>query len=132
MTNLSADQCAVINDLNYGYVATLMADGSPHVTPVWVESDSDRLYFTTVHGRLKERNLRRDPRVAIAIVDRHDAEARQVLIRGRVVDIREDVRLQRTDRLAKRYLNLERFPWMAEGQVRVFVTVEPDCVGGSL
>ena len=78
----------LIDGTNIAHVATLMRDGSPQVTPVWVDRDGDTILINTAHGRLKARNVRRDPRVAVSLVDR-DRPNPPLLIRGRVVQIIE-------------------------------------------
>ena len=67
---------AIIDKPNLAFVATVMADGSPQVTPVWIERLDDTITFNTATGRVKERNMRRDPRIALSVVDREDDYAR--------------------------------------------------------
>ena len=71
-----------LTDPNFGYLATIMEDGSPQVSPVWVDVEGDQIIFNTAKGRVKEQNLRRDPRVAISIGDK-DNQYDKVDIRGR-------------------------------------------------
>jgi PPOX class probable F420-dependent enzyme len=132
MARLSPEQQEVINGGNYGYVATLMPDGSPQVSPVWVETDGEFVYFSTVPGRLKQRNLDRDPRIAIAVQDKNDPENRQVLIRGRVLEITADGAVDQINRLSKIYLDLDIYPMLSQGQLRVQVKVLPEHIGGYL
>jgi len=94
---------AIIDKPNLAFVATTMADGSPQVTPVWIELENDVITFNTATGRVKERNMRRDPRIAIAVVDRDDDYGR-VVVRGRVVEMIEGEEADRQiDRLSKKY-----------------------------
>ena len=86
---LSAEAKALIDRPNFAHLATLMADGSPHSVPVWVGREGDRLLVCTSEGSLKGRNTRRDPRVALSIVDFHDPYE-EVQLRGRVVERRPD------------------------------------------
>ncbi len=74
---------------NFAHVATLMPDGSPNVTPVWIGVQGDRLLIGSGEGSLKVKNLRRDPRLAISVVDFHNPYE-EVQIRGRVVEFRDD------------------------------------------
>src|SRR3989337_4523750 len=88
---------------NFAHIATLMADGSPQVTPVWVELEGDRIVVNPAEGRVKPRNVRRDPRVAVSIV-RQDNPYQSAFIRGRVVELRHEGAGQITEPLAEHYL----------------------------
>ena len=88
---------------NFAHVATLLPDGSPHSVPVWVGVEDDRVVFFTQEGSRKARNVERDPRVAISVVD-HERPYLSAHLRGRVVGKREgDAALEVMDRLARRY-----------------------------
>ncbi|MFG3016296.1 PPOX class F420-dependent oxidoreductase [Streptomyces cinerochromogenes] len=107
------------------YVATVDADGAPHVSPMWVGLDGDLVFFNTAVGRVKERNLRRDPRVCLSHADLSDPYDR-VQIRGRVVRFVEGPEADRNmDRLAAAYVGTERFEWGIPGERRVVAYVEP-------
>jgi PPOX class probable F420-dependent enzyme len=105
-------------------LTTLMPDGSPQVTPVWVDYDGEYLIFNSARGRQKDRNVRRDPRVAIAILD-PDNPYRYVEVRGHVVDITQEGADQSVDRLAKKYLGLDKYPYAQPGEVRVIYKIRP-------
>lgn len=111
----------------FASLATLNADGSPQVTPVWIDRDGDTVVFNTAQGRLKERNLRRDPRVALTIVDPENPY-RPLIIRGRVTGISEEGADPHIDSLAKKYLDLDEYPLRQPGEVRVKVEIEPEKV----
>lgn len=107
------------------FVATVDADGAPHVSPMWVGLDGDLVFFNTAVGRVKERNLRRDPRVCLSHADRADPYDR-VQIRGRVVRFVEGPEAVRNmDRLAAKYVGTERYEWGIPGERRVIAFVEP-------
>ncbi|WP_058043101.1 PPOX class F420-dependent oxidoreductase [Streptomyces roseifaciens] len=107
------------------YVATVNPDGSPHVSPMWLGLEGDLLLFNTSIGRIKERNLRREPRVCLSHADPADAYDR-VQIRGRAVHFVEGPEADRNmDRLARRYVGTERFEWGVPGEQRVVVLIEP-------
>jgi PPOX class probable F420-dependent enzyme len=111
-------------DRNFAHLATLMADGSPHSVVVWVALEGERVCFFTQPGSLKARNVARDPRVALSIVD-HERPYRTGRIRGRVVATREgDAALEVMDRMAQRYTGAD-FP-MRSG---VLYEVEVDKAG---
>ncbi|QLE75170.1 PPOX class F420-dependent oxidoreductase [Streptomyces rectiverticillatus] len=107
------------------YVATVNSDGSPHVSPMWLGIEGDLLLFNTSIGRIKERNLRREPRVCLSHADPADPYDR-VQIRGRAVRFVEGPEAGRNmDRLARRYVGTERFEWGVPGEQRVVVLIEP-------
>ncbi|MFF4606560.1 PPOX class F420-dependent oxidoreductase [Streptomyces sp. NPDC001339] len=110
------------------YVGTVNRDGSPHVSPMWVGLDGDLLLFNTAVGRVKERNLRRDPRVCLSHADAADPFDR-VQIRGRAVRFVQGPEADRNmDVLAHTYLGTERFEWRIPGEQRVIVLIEPSRV----
>lgn len=115
---------------NLAFLATVMDDGSPQVTPVWIALENGYITFNTADGRLKVKNMRRDPRVAIAVVDRDDPYDR-VDLRGRVVEMIEGEEAERQiDDMAKKYLGKDAYPWRRPGEVRIKVLVEPVAVAG--
>ena len=114
-------------EANFAHIATLMSDGSPQVTPVWVELEGDRIVVNTAEGRVKPRNVRRDPRVAISIV-RQDNPYQSAFVRGRVVEMRHEGADESIDRLAKKYVGQDRYPWRAPGEQRVMMVIEPERV----
>ena len=116
---------------NFAHLATLMPDGSPQVTPVWVEMEGDRIVVNTAEGRIKPRNVRRDPRVAISIV-RQENPYQAAYIRGRVVELRHEGADESIDRLAKKYIGEDRYPWRAPGEQRLILVIEPERVGGQM
>jgi len=111
----------------FASLATLNADGTPQVTPVWVDWDGKHLIVNTARGRVKDRNLRREPRVALSIAD-PDNPYRYVGIQGRVASITEDGADAHIDKMAKKYLNKDQYPFRAPGEVRVLVTIVPEKV----
>jgi PPOX class probable F420-dependent enzyme len=106
-------------------VATLLPDGSPHLTQVWVGTDGEHILVNTFEGAQKLRNIRRDPRVAVNVVDPGNAW-RLAQARGRVVEITTDGADDHIDELAQKYLGVERYPFRQPGQVRVKVAIAPE------
>jgi PPOX class probable F420-dependent enzyme len=106
-------------------LATLMPDGSPQVTPVWCDFDGTHVIVNSARGRRKDRNMRGDPRVALAIIDPEDPY-RYLEIRGRVVEITEEGADEHIDKLAKKYLGKDEYPNRRPGEVRVIYRVEPE------
>ena len=107
------------------HVASLGPDGAPHVTPVWVELDGDLVVVNTALGRAKARNLAADARVAISLTDPDDNYS-VVAIRGTVTTFTTDGADEVIDRLAKKYLGVDSYPYRREGEVRVTVKISTD------
>lgn len=106
---LTPDAIALLSGRNMAHVATLMSDGAPHVSPVWIAVEGDRLALFSTKAHLKIRNLRRDPRIAISVTDEHNPY-RSVLIRGTVVEeIAGDEAIAIMDRMSNRYVGRD-FP----------------------
>jgi len=116
---------------NYAHVATLMADGSPQVTPVWVDIEGDRILVNTSEGRVKPRNVRRDARVAISII-KQDNPYSSAYIRGRVAEMRHEGAKEHIDKLAKKYLGQDTYPYLQPGEQRVIMVIEPEHVGSMM
>ena len=115
----------------YAHLATLMPDGSPQVTPVWVDLQDGAIIVNSARGRQKDRNMRRDARVAVEIQDPENP-FRFLQVRGRVVKITEEGADVSIDRLAFKYLGQEKYPNRRPGEVRVIYQIEPEHVTGSL
>jgi PPOX class probable F420-dependent enzyme len=115
---LSPDRKALAN------LGTVMPDGSPQVTPVWFDYDGKVIRVNSAKGRVKDRNMRRNPRVALSIVDPENPY-RYLELRGRVVEITEAGADAHIDRLAKKYLGQDRYPHRRAGEVRVTYTIVP-------
>ena len=109
----------------FAQLATIMPDGAPHVSPVWFEYDGQNIIINSAKGRVKDRNMRRDPRVGLDILD-PDNPYRHVSIRGRVVEITEKGADDLIDKLAKKYINQDRYPHRAPGEVRVTYKIAPE------
>ncbi len=109
----------------FANLATLMPDGSPQVTPVWVDRDGEYFRINTAKGRVKDRNMRRDPRVSLSIVD-PDNPYRYLEIRGRVVEITEQGADQHIDLLAKKYLGKDSYPFRKPEEIRVMYRIQAE------
>lgn len=109
-----------------GHIATLMEDGSPQTSPVWLDLDGDMVVFNTAEGRVKTNNLRRDPRVAVSVVNSENPYE-SLLIRGEATVVEEGAD-DHVDALAKRYMGVDEYPLRQPGEVRVIVRVEPQSV----
>jgi PPOX class probable F420-dependent enzyme len=94
---------------NLAFVSTLMNDGSPQVTPTWVDIEDGIIMVNTAEGRLKQKNTSRDPRIAICVVDQNNPY-HMVTVRGRVVEQTTEGADQLIDKLAKKYLGVDKYP----------------------
>ena len=110
---------------SFAHLATLMPDGSPQVTPVWCDFDGTHVRINSAKGRLKDRNMRREKRVALSVQD-PDNPYRYLEVRGEVVEITENGADADIDALAKKYLDKDRYPFRAPGEVRVIYKIRPD------
>jgi PPOX class probable F420-dependent enzyme len=128
MAQLSDKVKKLFEGPNYLFVATLNADGSPQVTPVWTSLDDGHISFNTVVGSVKERNLRRDPRLALSITARDDPWDKAD-IRGRAVDfVTGDEADRHIDDLSEKYVGQRPYPWRRPGTERIKIVIEPDRV----
>ena len=118
---LDPDVRRVLDGTSIAHLATVLPDGSPHTTPVYVGADGDRIVFFTGPDKRKARNLRRDPRLALSIAP-VDNPFQPVVIRGRVVEwIEGDAAWQIVDQLSAKYTGAP-YP---RGQERVVAVIEP-------
>jgi PPOX class probable F420-dependent enzyme len=108
----------------FAHLATLMADGWPQVTPVWCDFDGTHVRINSAKGRVKDRNIRRDPRVTLEVQD-PDNPYRYLQVRGRVVEITEEGADAHIDSLAKKYLGVDKYPYRQPGETRVIYKIEP-------
>lgn len=122
MPPLTGKALELLNRSNFAHLATLLPDGSPHVTPMWVTTEEDLVTMNTAVGRVKYYNLRRDPRVAISLHDQRDPYAR-VIVRGRVIEVTEEDAVPHINALSRKYLGRDFS--LPPGQERVVVRIEP-------
>jgi PPOX class probable F420-dependent enzyme len=127
MSNLTEKQAKFIAENPYvGTATTLRKDGSPHNTIVWVDAEDGVVTFNTAVGRAKERHLRRDPRAAITVVHPENAYL-WVSVSG-AAELTEEGADDQIDRLAKKYLGQETYPWRNPAERRINVRITPDRV----
>ena len=107
-----------------GHLATVRANGTPHVTPLWVDHDGDAVLVNVRLDRVKAANMRERPDVAISIVDPRNPY-RYLAITGRVVSWSEDGRHEHMNELARRYMKKDSYPWFFEGEQRAIFRIVP-------
>ena len=120
----------ILSKQTFAHLATLMPDGAPQVTPVWVDYEGDRIVVNTAEGRAKPRNVRENPRVAISATD-PDNPYEAVIIRGRVDEVTHEGADEHIDAMAKKYLGKDRYPFRQPGEQRVKIYIEPEVVKGA-
>ncbi len=127
MATLTPGVRALFEGKNFGHLATIMPDGSPQVSVVWVDVEGDNILVNTAEGRIKPRNVRRDPRVAISIYDQ-DAPYKSATIQGEVVEVRTEGALENIHKLARKYMGLDEYPNLQPGEQRLLFVIRADQV----
>lgn len=128
MSKLDEKSVKLLGEKNFGFLATVGAEGRPQVTPMWVDSDGDYVLLNTAMGRVKQKNTMRDPRVAVAVLDMSNPY-QYAAIRGRVVEqIRGQTAEDHIDKLAKKYLGKDKYPFRQAGENRVILKIVPEHV----
>jgi len=118
----------LLQDKAYGHVVTFNAQGKPQLTMVWMDVDGDEVTFNTAEGRNKPQNLRRDPRIIVSVQDRNDSQAYAVFHgKARITETGADDHI---DKLAKRFLNADKYPFRRPGEKRLIVRISVDRIGG--
>jgi PPOX class probable F420-dependent enzyme len=109
----------------FANLATLMPDGSPQVTPVWCDYDGENVLINTAAGRVKDKNLQREPRVSLSILD-PDNPYRYLEVRGRVVERTHEGADDHINKMAKKYLGVDVYPYRNQGEVRILYKIRPE------
>jgi PPOX class probable F420-dependent enzyme len=131
MVKLSPAQRALVEGPNLAHFVTLMKDGSPQVTPVWVDCDETHILINTAQGRQKPRNLARDNRVALSIAAQADQQV-YIQIRGKVVEMTTDGAFEHIEKLARKYRGPDAKYPRRQGEQRVIVRIEPEHIEGRI
>jgi PPOX class probable F420-dependent enzyme len=129
LTQLNERQQQLITEPNLAHVVTLMKDGAPQSTPVWVDYADGYVLINTADTRQKARNLQRDPRIALSVVDRNRL-GNYVEVRGRVVEMTREGADEHYAFLARKYFGPDAKPRLTPGEQRIIVKIEPSYVGG--
>jgi PPOX class probable F420-dependent enzyme len=124
---LTPGMVRLIEEPSYAQLATLNPDGSPQLTEVWIDTDGTHLLVNVADGRQKVKNVRRDPRVAVQVIDPTNAY-RLLVVSGRVIEVTEQGADDHIDKLAKKYLGQDRYPWRAPGEKRLILKIAPERV----
>jgi PPOX class probable F420-dependent enzyme len=127
MAEIPSEAKHLLKGKTFAHVATLMPDGSPQVSPVWIDEEGGLVVFNTAEGRLKPENLRRDPRVALSVTAEENPYE-TMMIRGKVVEMTPEGADDHIDALANRYMGVDEYPLRKPGEERVIVKIEPEKV----
>lgn len=115
---------------NFASLATLMKGGSPHVTPTWVDIDksNNTILINTAKGRIKHKNISRDPRVGVSVMD-FSNPYHMVSVRGKVIEqINGKEADDHIDKMAKKYMGMDKYPGRATGEERLLLRIKPEHV----
>ena len=128
MANNIPDQYRdLFSKVAFANLATLMSDGRPQVSPVWCDFDGSSIWVNSAKGRVKDKNMRRNKRVALSIQDPDNAY-RHLDVQGEVTEITEQGADAHIDKLAKKYLGKDKYPFRQPGEVRVIYKIRPEKV----
>ena len=109
---------------NLIFISTINSDGSPQLTPVWGNYDDGYVLVNTAEGRLKHKNVLRDPRVAISVVD-HGNPLNMTTIKGKVIEIIPDYDYVHANKLTKQYMGIDEYPFKRDGEKRIIFKIKP-------
>jgi PPOX class probable F420-dependent enzyme len=115
----------LLDGKNFAQVATTREDGSPHVTPVWVDHDGEHVLLNTAEGRDWPANARRTGQIAINVPN-HENPYEYVYIQGTVADDTDDGADEHIDKLAKKYMDVDEYPFRQDSETRIIIKVSPD------
>jgi PPOX class probable F420-dependent enzyme len=129
MAKLSEKQAKLLTDRNWGVIATIRKDGSSHVTPVWIDYDGEAVLVNSAHGRTKVKNVQRDPRATVTVLPAENQQSGYVMVSGPAELVDEGAR-EHIDKLAKKYLGADSYPYLGPGERRVIIKIHPEIVDG--
>lgn len=124
---LSTEQKEFFSKPNFGHMATLDPDGSPQVTPVWIDVDDQHILVNSAVGRRKVLNVKRDPRVAVEVVEQENPYS-MLSVKGTVVEMTTEGADDHINALSKKYLNQDVYPFRQPGEERIIIRIRPDHV----
>jgi len=117
----------LFKDKNLVFIATIMKDGSPQLSPVWADYEDGYIFVNTAEGRLKHKNVLRDPRIAISVTSQNNP-LDMTTVRGQVVEIIPDYDYVHINKLTKKYMGVENYPFRQEGEKRIVLKIKPEKV----
>ena len=114
----------LFSEKNLVFIATVMKDGSPQVSPVWANYEDGFILVNTAEGRIKHKNILRDPRVAVSVTSNHNP-LDMTTIRGKVIEIISDSEYIHADKLTQQYMGREHYPFKREEEKRIILKIQP-------
>jgi PPOX class probable F420-dependent enzyme len=117
----------LFEEKNFASFATVMKDGSPQVTPVWVDYDAGNIIINTAEGRVKHRNVTRNPKVAVSVTDSANPYT-MVTVRGTITEQTNRGADEHVDKMAEKYLGVDKYPFRAQGEKRILLRMRPERV----
>jgi len=124
---LSEKAIKLIDGKNFANVAFVMNKGSPHVSPVWVDRDGDLILVNTAEGRVKSKYLKENGKIALSIFNQENPYE-NIVIWGHVAERTKKGASEHIDKMAKKYLGKEKYPYNRPGVDRILLKIEPDHV----
>ena len=110
---------------NLVFIATINPDGSPQLTPVWGNYSDEHILINTAEGRIKHKNVQKDPRVAVSVVD-YSNPLNMTTIRGKVIQIIPDYDYSHINKLTKQYMGISEYPYKRENEKRIILKIKPE------
>jgi len=115
----------LFSEKNLVFIATIMKDGSPQVSPVWANYEDGFILVNTAEGRIKHKNILRDPRVAVSVTS-NDNPLDMTTIRGKVVEITSDSKYLHADKLTQQYMGRSNYPFKQKNEKRIILKIKPE------
>ncbi|HXS60426.1 MAG TPA: PPOX class F420-dependent oxidoreductase [Candidatus Sulfopaludibacter sp.] len=127
MNEITEPVINLLEGKNFAFFSTLMKDGSPQITPVWIDWDknTNTILINTAKGRLKQENISRDPRVAVSVADSNNPYE-MVTIRGKVIEQNTEGAIEHADKLAKKYMGIDKYPYHSPSEKRIILKIKPE------
>ena len=117
----------LFKDKNLVFIATIMKDGSPQLSPVWADFEDGYIMVNTAEGRIKHKNVVRDSRVAVSVVSQTNP-LDMTTVRGNVIEIIPDYEYVHINKLTKKYMGIENYPFRQQGEKRTVLKIKPEKV----
>ena len=117
----------LFKDKNLVFIATIMKDGSPQLSPVWADFEDGYIMVNTAEGRIKHKNVVRDSRVAISVVSQTNP-LDMTTVRGNVIEIIPDYEYIHINKLTKKYMGIDNYPFRQQGEKRIVLKIKPEKV----
>ena len=131
MPSFTANQLELLSEPHVAQFVTLMDDGSPQISPVWIDTDGSNLLINTATGRLKTNNIERDSRVAVAVYDPQNPYSRVVNVTGIVTDITTSGAIEHINKLSQKYTGQATYQGHNNKEERLIVTIKPTRITGN-